>query len=139
MKNNNRASFALLALSILFMSTSGAMGRMISLSPPITIWIRCALAAPILLLIVLTTKSKVVIRNRKLLFWITICGVLLGLHWITYFHSLQLSTVSIGMLALFTYPVFTAILEPLILKTTFDIRSIGLSVLAFIGVGCYGS
>lgn len=40
-------------------------------------------------------------------------GILFALHWVTYFHSIQVSTVAVGMLSLFTYPVFSAILEPL--------------------------
>ena len=41
----------------------------------------------------------------------------MGLHWIFYFYSLRLSNVAIGMLSLFTYPIITSFLEPLILKT----------------------
>ncbi|MCG6153699.1 DMT family transporter [Leptospira bandrabouensis] len=40
-------------------------------------------------------------------------GILFALHWVTYFHSIQVSTVAVGMLSLFTYPVFSAILEPM--------------------------
>ncbi|MEM6642910.1 MAG: DMT family transporter [Bacteroidota bacterium] len=134
MKSNNSNSFALLTLAIILMSTSGAMGRMISLSPAVAIWIRCLLAVPILLVVVLVRRKKLIIKDRKVLKWITLSGILLGLHWVTYFRSLHLSTVSIGMLALFTYPVFTAILEPFILKTKFDVRSILLAVLAFAGI-----
>ncbi|MDF3819897.1 DMT family transporter [Leptospira sp. 96542] len=40
-------------------------------------------------------------------------GILFALHWVTYFHSIQVSTVAVGMLSLFTYPVFSALMEPL--------------------------
>jgi drug/metabolite transporter (DMT)-like permease len=43
-----------------------------------------------------------------------VTGVLLGLHWVTYFHAMQVSSVAIGMIALFTYPVITIYLEPLV-------------------------
>ena len=61
-------------------------------------------------------------------------GLLLGGHWVTYFISLQLSSVAIGMLSLFTYPVITALLEPLFLKAPFQKVTVALGCLAFVGV-----
>ncbi len=42
-----------------------------------------------------------------------VSGVLLGLHWITYFHAMQISSIAVGMIALFTYPMITIFLEPM--------------------------
>lgn len=39
----------------------------------------------------------------------------MGLHWVTYFYALQWSSITIGMLSLFTYPILTVFLEPLFL------------------------
>jgi drug/metabolite transporter (DMT)-like permease len=58
----------------------------------------------------------------------------MGLHWITYFYSLQLSNVAIGMLSLFTYPVMTSLLEPVFLKTQFSKMHLLLGVLVLIGI-----
>lgn len=43
-------------------------------------------------------------------------GVLLGLHWVTYFAGMQLAGVTVGLLAFFSYPVMTVVLEPLLDK-----------------------
>jgi drug/metabolite transporter (DMT)-like permease len=43
-----------------------------------------------------------------------LCGLLMCVHWVTYFHAMQVSTVAIGMIALYTYPVMSVLLEPLI-------------------------
>jgi drug/metabolite transporter (DMT)-like permease len=43
-------------------------------------------------------------------------GVAMGAHWVTYFQSLQLSTVAIGILPLRTYPVMTAVVEPMLVR-----------------------
>ncbi|MGB3144044.1 MAG: DMT family transporter, partial [Maribacter sp.] len=59
---------------------------------------------------------------------------LMGAHWITYFYALQLSTVAIGMLSLFTYPVITAFLEPILLKTKFQRVHILLALLVLTGM-----
>src|SRR5690606_39530892 len=47
------------------------------------------------------------------------CGLCFGIHWVSYFYALSLSSVAIGMLAIYTYPVITSFLEPVLLKTSF--------------------
>ena len=40
-------------------------------------------------------------------------GILLAIHWVSYFYAMQVSSVAIGVVALYTYPVITVFLEPL--------------------------
>ncbi|RDV26671.1 EamA/RhaT family transporter [Alteromonas aestuariivivens] len=40
-------------------------------------------------------------------------GAMMALHWITYFAAMQYAGVSAGLIALFTFPVITVLLEPL--------------------------
>ena len=61
-------------------------------------------------------------------------GILLALHFVFYFQALKLSNVAVGMLSLFTYPVFTAFLEPLITKSRFQKIHLLLAVFTLIGV-----
>ena len=105
-----------LNLAILFISTSGVLGRFIELPIPITIGLRSLLGG-IALYFFCKWKGisfQVEGHDRKTIFY---GGNFLGLHWITYFYALRLSNVAIGMLSLFTYPAITAILEPIFLRT----------------------
>jgi drug/metabolite transporter (DMT)-like permease len=106
---------------------------MIELSPALTIWIRCLFGGIALLVFILLAKIPLRIRPKhfKTIFY---SSVFLGVHWITYFISLQLSNVAIAMLSLFTYPVFTAFLEPLVLRTRFLWSNLILGLLVVIGV-----
>lgn len=61
-------------------------------------------------------------------------GVLMGAHWVSYFYALQWSSVAVGMLTLFTYPVMTALLEPLLLKTRWQPVHLVLASLVLLGV-----
>ncbi|MBK7290820.1 MAG: EamA family transporter [Chitinophagaceae bacterium] len=70
-------------------------------------------------------------KKRKFLF---LSGVLLAAHWITYFISLQLSTVAIAMLSMFVYPVITVMLEPFYLKKRFRPIQIPVALLALAGI-----
>ncbi len=118
---------------MLFISTSGALGRYIQLSVPVTIGTRAILAFALLFLYCRFKKISFKVE-RKDLSMIVLSGVLMGLHWITYFYALQMSNVAIGMLSMFTYPVWTAILEPVLLKTKFQKIHLLLAVLVLFGI-----
>ncbi len=116
------------------MSTSGVLGRYISLPAPVIIWIRCIIAIVVLYVILKAlNKSKHIGWGRHFRI-VVFSSLLMGAHWITYFMALQMSNVAIAMLSMFTYPVITSLLEPLLLKTRFHLASIILSLFAFVGV-----
>ncbi|WP_238354557.1 DMT family transporter [Fulvivirga marina] len=123
-----------LNLAMILMSTSGSLGRYIALPPPVTIWWRCLLAAIFLYIFCRWKKINLSINLAHDGFSIITAAALLGGHWVTYFYALHLSNVAIGMLSLFTYPVFTAFLEPILLKSKFNFWHIGLGALALVGI-----
>ena len=102
--------------------------------PPITIWFRCLLAALFLGIFIWYKKIDLKIANKKDWKTIILSGLFFGIHWITYFYALQLSNVAIGMLSLFTYPVITALLEPLFFKTKLNNKHVFLGILVLIGI-----
>lgn len=46
-------------------------------------------------------------------FMAAVLGVLMAAHWVSYFYAMQVSTVAVGVIALYTFPVITVFLEPL--------------------------
>ncbi|MGB2403885.1 MAG: DMT family transporter [Flavobacteriaceae bacterium] len=125
--------FFWLNVSLFFISTSGVLGRWIALPPEVSIFWRSFLALPFLLGIVLVRQYDL----KRIFHWdksIFLAGLLMGIHWVTYFYSLQWSNVAVGMLSLFTFPVITAFLEPLFFKTTFNKSHLWLGLLTLIGI-----
>lgn len=121
-------------LAMAFISTSGALGRYIQLSPEATILMRAALSLVILAIWIKLKGIPFRIlhpSHRKTLF---LGGLFFGLHWVTYFYALQLSSVAVGMLSVFTYPVMTSLLEPLVLGTSFKKIHLWLGMLILLGV-----
>lgn len=118
---------------MLLISTSGALGRYIDLPVPLTIGSRAILAFFALWLYCKYRKIALGVAASDR-FLVLVGGVLMGLHWITYFYALQWSNVAIGMLSLFTYPMFTSFLEPLILKTPFQRTHLILGILVLVGI-----
>ncbi len=134
MKSQHLKHVIELNIAVLLVSTSGILGRYISMPPPVTIWLRCLLAVVILGAYIRYKKIDLKIKRKK--DWVTIIlsGLFFGAHWITYFYALKLSNVAIGMLSLFTYPVITALLEPLFFKTKLNVKHVLLGIIVLIGV-----
>ena len=120
-------------LAMIFISTSGVLGRYIQMPPELIIMFRGFLAAVFLGLFIYWRKTPIRIYKTDYLA-IAGGGILVGLHWVLYFYALQLSNVAIGMLSIFTYPVITSLLEPLVLKTKFHKIHIFLALLVLFGL-----
>ncbi len=133
MKRSHFSHLLEINLAMIFIGTSGALGRYVDLPVPVTIASRAILA---FLLLVLFCKYKGISLHIKSAHRgaVLISGLLMGLHWVTYFYALQWSSVAIGMLSLFTYPVLTAFLEPLLLKTAFQKIHLVLGAMVLIGI-----
>ena len=111
--------FLELNLAIICISTSGILGRLVTLTPEVAIFWRCVFAAMILGLFVRYKKLNTKVTVRSDLKIIILGGILMGVHWVTYFYALSLSNIAIAILTLHAFPAMTALLEPLILKTKF--------------------
>ncbi|WP_338068069.1 DMT family transporter [Leeuwenhoekiella aestuarii] len=122
-----------LNLAMLLVSTSGVLGRAVTLPPVVTIGWRALLA--MLFLVVFLKWKKISFRiekeDRK---QVVLGGILMGIHWVAYFKALQLSNVAIGMLTIFTYPALTSILEPLLLRLPFQKIHLFLGLLVLGGI-----
>lgn len=120
-------------LAMFFIATSGALGRYVDLPVPITIATRALLAFFVLYLFC-KWKGMALRVNRKDVPILLVSGILMCAHWLTYFYALKFSNVAIGMLSLFTYPVLTAFLEPVVLKTKFQRVHLLLAFLVLLGM-----
>ncbi|MBK9592361.1 MAG: hypothetical protein IPO32_13000 [Crocinitomicaceae bacterium] len=61
-------------------------------------------------------------------------GVIVRLHWITFFYSIKISTISIAVVCMSASTLFTSFLEPLIFKRRYYLSEAILSVAVSIGV-----
>ena len=134
MKNTHIKHLVELNIAMMFISTSGVLGRFISMPPPLTIWWRSFLTVFCLGLYIWYKKINIKINSKRDLTTILISGFFMGAHWVTYFYALKLSGVAIGMLAMFTYPIITVFLEPVFFKTRLDLKHVFLGGLVLVGI-----
>lgn len=133
-KNQYLTNILQLNIAVLLISTSGVLGRYITLHPFTTIFFRCLIAVVIFYLFCRCKRIDLKIENKKDLSKMILGGILMGVHWITYFFSLRYSSVAIALLSLFTYPVITAFLEPILFNTKFNKVHIALGLLVLAGI-----
>jgi drug/metabolite transporter (DMT)-like permease len=122
-----------LNIALIFISTSGVLGRYIDLPVPLIIFIRALIGGILLFVFCKLQKIDITLKKQDKTA-VLLGGLFLGIHWITYFFALKLSGVAIGMLSLFTYPVITAILEPIFIKSKFQIMHLVLGVMVLFGI-----
>ena len=122
-----------LNFAVLIISTSGTLGRYIELSVPVIIFLRAFIGGSFLYIFCKWKKLsfKINVKDYKTIFF---SGVLMGMHWITYFISLKLSSVAIGMLSVFTYPIITSFLEPIMLNNKFKKSNLLLGLMVLVGI-----
>ncbi|GAA5215590.1 DMT family transporter [Corallincola platygyrae] len=102
--------------SVLLFGGTALFSKLIQLPAlEITVY-RCAIAAIFLASMLALTGKKIRLSNAKDYVIALILGVIVGFHWVTYFQAMQLAGVAIGIIALFSFPVMTVVLEPLFNK-----------------------
>jgi len=134
MLKSNSLHFFLLNCAMVCISTSGALGRFISLPPPLTIWSRALIAFVLLFGFVFWKKKRILLNFKHEGVPTMLSGILMAGHWVTYFFALQWSSVAIGMLSLFTYPMITVLLEPLFFDISYQKRHLLLGLMILAGV-----
>lgn len=134
MKNQHIRQVLELSLATLFISTSGVLGKFIAMPPPVIVWWRAALAMVILYLYCRYKKTSIKLNTKKDAPSFILSGVFLAAHWVTYFYALKLSNVALGILSLYTFPVITALLEPLFFKSRLNPTHIFLGLLVLLGI-----
>lgn len=121
-------------LAVFLFGLSGLFGKLLSLSSMIIVLGRVFFSSVFLLIIMLYFKKNIKLKQQKHYFYLVVMGVILAIHWSTFFKSIQMSTVAIGLLTFSTFPVFVTFLEPYFFKEKIKLSDIVIAVVTFLGV-----
>jgi drug/metabolite transporter (DMT)-like permease len=127
-------AYVYLHIAVLLFGFTGILGRLIELPSASMVWYRMAIT---LLSLFLFPKifQKIKTIPRKDVIRILGVGVLVAIHWVTFFGAIKLSNVSITLSCMASAAFFTSLIEPLILKRPYRAyESIlgGLVILGFV-------
>ncbi|GGD73849.1 DMT family transporter [Lacimicrobium alkaliphilum] len=101
-----------LHLAVILLGATALFSRIIPLSALDITLGRAVVAFVVLAVLVTLSGNSLRLQRRKDLLIALLLGALMAVHWVTYFAAMQYSSVSVGMIALFTFPVITVLLEP---------------------------
>ena len=103
-----------LHIAVLLFGVSGLFGKLVSASPVTIVFGRTAFAAMSIFIGLKIFRKGIATVPGKALLLMVVSGLVLAIHWITFFHSIQISTVAVGLIGYATFPVFVTFLEPLV-------------------------
>ncbi|WKK59047.1 DMT family transporter [Sphingobacterium sp. BN32] len=123
----------ILHFTVLIWGFTGVLGELISVSALHLVWYRVLIAAISLWVYFLLTKKPILVTKSQLFQYLAV-GMLVGLHWVLFFHAIKISTVSVTLVTLSSVTLFTAILEPMINRKKISIADILIGLVIIFGI-----
>ena len=123
----------ILHFTVFIWGFTGILGSLISISAVDMVWYRVMIASITLVVYFLATKTSLKV-TKKQFFQFSFTGIIVALHWILFFYAIKVSTVSVTLVCLSSFTLFTAILEPLIKKTSIQIAEIFIGLIIILGI-----
>jgi len=102
-----------LNFAVVLFAITGLFAKIVPLPVPSVIFGRSAVAALALLAYSLVMRTPIRPVRRGDLAVLLGLGVLLAVHWVTYFQAIRVSTVAVGIISLHVYPIITVLAEPI--------------------------
>jgi drug/metabolite transporter (DMT)-like permease len=121
-------------VAVLLFGLAGLFGKWLPLSPILIVLGRVFFASLALAFLLVTTHKGFSIGPRRIYLTLLFLGFILSVHWGSFFQSIQVSSVAIGLLSYSTFPVFTTFLEPLFFKERLIKINVFFSLLCLFGV-----
>lgn len=131
----NRISIILLHFSVMLFGLSAVLGQFVDAPAVVIAGGRVVCSAVTLLIFSFSTKADLKLRCKKDYAIALITGVILAIHWTTFFQSIQNSSVAIGTITFSAFPLFLTFLEPLVFQEKLRIRSVISAFVLLLGVG----
>lgn len=128
-------SVALLHISVMLFGFSAVLGQFVEVPAVIIAGGRVVFSSVTLFIVLFVTRSNLKLGCKKDYGIAMFTGVVLAVHWTSFFQSIQSSSVAIGTITFSAFPLFLTFLEPLVFHEKLHFRSIISALLLLLGVG----
>jgi len=123
----------ILHFTVLIWGFTGVLGELITVSALHLVWYRVLIAAVSLVVYYLVKKKSLIVPKDQILQYLGV-GMIVGLHWVLFFHAIKVSTVSVTLVTLSAVTLFTAILEPIINRKRISIADVIVGLVIIFGI-----
>ncbi len=104
-----------LHFAVLLFGFTAILGDVINMSALMIVWWRVLITMASLLLLLNFGKELLKLSKKQIQVFLGI-GVIIGLHWLTFYGAVKLSNASITLICMATTSLFTSFIEPLFFK-----------------------
>ncbi|KAA5824390.1 DMT family transporter [Algibacter amylolyticus] len=126
-------NFLHLHLLVFIAGFTAILGEIITITAIPLVWFRMVMATVLIFIYVLLVKVKLKITLKSFLS-LFVAGVIIALHWITFFGAIDASNISITLAMFSTGAFFASLIEPIIYKRSIIWYEILFGVIVIIGV-----
>jgi drug/metabolite transporter (DMT)-like permease len=123
-----------LHISVVIMSATPLFAKLITLPPTDITAFRCLIASLTLLLFARLTGTRLTLLRRTDLGLLLLLGLFMAGHWVSFFTAVQMCGVTISLIAVYTFPVMTVLMEPLFFQERIDRRDLMVAMIVLVGV-----
>lgn len=109
------------------------LGELITIGSLQLVWYRMAIAGILMFLFIKLVKLKLRITKKSFLLF-SIAGVIIALHWVTFFESINQANVSIALAMFSSGAFFASFIEPIFFKRSILGYEIVFGLLVVVGV-----
>jgi len=128
-----RKAYLLMHLAILLWGFTGIFGKAITMSEGMIVWYRMLITAISLALLLLYQK-KLSLPELKDLLRISFIGLLIALHWVTFYASIKASNVSVALSCFSSVALFSAFIEPVYQRRKPQVSQILMGIFVIAGI-----
>lgn len=132
-KNNSLKSYFHLHIIVFIWGFTAILGALISLQALDLVWYRMLFAVIFILIYILIKRISLKIPFPVLSSFL-FAGLIIALHWLTFFKAIKVSNISITLACLSTGSFFASILEPIYYKKKVNWLDIIFGLFAIVGL-----
>jgi drug/metabolite transporter (DMT)-like permease len=123
----------ILHFTVFIWGFTGILGALISIGAVQMVWYRVMIASITLFIYFKVSGLNLKVTTTQF-FQFFFTGAIVALHWILFFGAIKASTVSVTLVCLSSFTLFTAILEPMIKKTALQAGDIFIGLVIILGI-----
>ncbi|OSY89558.1 permease [Tenacibaculum holothuriorum] len=133
MQGNKLKNYLHLHFIVFIWGFTAILGALISIDAVPLVWYRMLLAV-VFIAIYFLIKKKSFTVDRKGILKFAFSGIIIAIHWITFFKAIKVSNVSVALVTMSTGAFFASLIEPFFFKRKIKMIEIFLGLLVVLGL-----
>lgn len=129
-----RKSLISLHIAVMLFGLSAVLGQFVTAPAVIVAGGRVICSSLLLFLLSIAGRASLKLKSRKDYGIAVFAGIILAVHWTTFFQAIQSSSVAIGTITFSTFPLFLTFLEPLLFREKLKVTSVLSAAVLLLGV-----